>query len=193
MRLLVLVLLVGLISVSPAFGFEPVTVAQTANGGMIGVYADPGGADCNLVDAIPGLCTYYVMHMYAPAVTASQFMIVSEHLGIFLSEISPFFVVIGTSATGIQIAYGACLASPIHILTLNYFCQGITPPCATMSVVGHPTAEPPGLFAADCDYNLVRACGLTSPINGDGSCPCVDDLPSGVEPATWGHVKAMFR
>ena len=88
--------------------------------------------------------------------------------------------------------YDGCLTGPIHILTMTYLCQGLTPPCGYMSVVGHPDDLQPGPVAVDCSgENHLDVQGYTSYINNDGSCPCVSPIP--VQETTWGQVKALFR
>ena len=169
--------------------FANVAVAQV--GGNLAVYADPLALSCDLEDFAPMLCEYYVIHMLTPGVAGSQFKIDTNHLGIFLAETSPFPIVIGDSRNGIVIGYGACFSGQIHILTMTYFCQGLTPRCGEMSVVGHPTANPPGLLAVDCSHQLVPAQGYTSYINNDGSCPCTSPIP--VQETTWGGVKALYQ
>jgi len=164
------------------------SVAQP--GGNLAVYADPLALSCDLMD-IPGICEYTVVHMLTPGVTASQFKIETNHLGILVGWTSPFGVVLGDPLSGIAIGYGVCLSGQIQVLTMIYFCQGITPPCGGMSVVGHPTANPPGLLAADCSNNVVPVQGYTSYINNDGRCPCTSPIP--VQETTWGQVKALYQ
>ena len=160
-------------------------------GGNIAVYADINALSCDLTDIAVTVCDYYVIHMLTPGVTASQFKIDTNHQGTYLGEFSPFPTVIGDSRNGITIAYGQCLTGPIHILTMTYLCQGLTPPCGYMRVVSHPNGAPPGLLAADCNETIVPVQGYTSYINNDGSCPCMSPIP--VQETTWGQVKALYQ
>lgn len=154
-------------------------------GGFIGVYSDDTGSGCNLVDNTTGTCSYYVVHTLAPATSGSRFKVVSQHAGIPLGD-TPVFFTTGTSQAGVSIDYGGCMdaSAGLHILTLNYYCQGTTPACATFEVVPGPD----GLEALDCEFpaQWMPANGWTSYINDDGSCPC--DLPGnpeiGVLPST---------
>lgn len=150
-----------------------------AQGGFIGVYSDDTGSACNLTDNTTAVCSYYVIHSLSPATRGSRFRIESQHAGIKLGDTPVFLGTTGSSETGVSISYGACTdaSEGLHVLTLNYFCQGTTPACATMEVV----AGPDGLEAMDCDspVNWVPATGWTSYINNDGSCPC--DLPGNPE------------
>jgi len=182
-KLLVLSAIILLIVASAA-------VAQV--GGNLAVYADVNALSCDLEDRRVGeICEYYVIHMLTPGVAASQFKIDTNHGGGFMTESSPYIIIRGDSRNGIIISYGACRSGPIHILTLTYFCLNITPPCAEMSVVGHPTANPPGLLAWDCNNVRVPAQGYTSYINSDGNCPCTSPIP--VQETTWGLVKALYQ
>jgi len=178
MKQLLLSAVVLLFGASLAFAQAP--------GGIIGVYSDQGAGSCELEDfAGFGVTDYYVVHTHVRC-TGSQFMVTSGHLGTPLPDKPVFPVTVGTSATGVSIGYGACYGVPRHILTISFFCEGLTPYGTTMQVVGHPTATPPGLLATDCAGNLVEATGLTSYINR----PC--NSPVAVEESTWGKVKALF-
>jgi len=158
-------------------------------GGWIAVVS-PADTTCALVDGA-GLCEYYIFHLAAPdGVTGSQFMINKGHAGTEFPEDVHFAVAVGNTNVGLSVGYGLCLVSPIHIATLTFFCQGTTPACATMEVVGHPTATPPGLLSVDCDSNLLYAAGGISYINDDGSCPCVD--PVSTQQSNWGRIKALY-
>ena len=181
------------------FALTVIVVLGAANtalaqpGGNIAVYADINAISCDLMDIGVTVCDYYVIHMLAPdGVTLSSFKIDTNHQGTYLGEFSPFPVFIGDSRNGITIAYGQCLTGPIHILTVTYLCQGLTPPCGYMSVVGNPNGLPPGLKAVDCLFeNHLDVQGYTSYINNDGSCPCMSPVP--VHETTWGQVKALYQ
>ena len=73
---------------------------------------------------------------------------------------------------------------------MRYFCQGTTPSCAIVRVVGHPDATPPGLLAVDCEQNLVLVDGGVSFINDDGTCPCAVVK---THDTTWGQIKEIYR
>lgn len=162
-----------------------------AQGGSIGVFADAGGSSCNLTDAAPGLLSLYVVHVLTPGATASQFAapMPACMLGAtYLSDSSPFSVVIGSSQTGVAIGYGACLAAPIHCLTIQYFASGLSTACCYYSVIPDPNL-PSGLIeVVDCAENLISATGGVGIINPDGTCQC--DVPT--QDTTWGKVKSIF-
>jgi len=142
--------------------------------GFIGVYSDAGGTDCSLADSSTALCSYYVVHSLTSNVRGARFRISSEHLGTVLPNGRPFTVTVGNAIDGVEIDYGSCMdvTGGLHILTLNYFCQGLTPACARIEVVEHPTVPPPGLSANECSLGQVPVEGWTSYINNDGSCEC---------------------
>ena len=76
-------------------------------------------------------------------------------LGLYLSDTAVFPVTIGSSQTGVAIGYGACLAAPIHILSINVFCQGLTPPCCYYSVLPDPQTLSGQIEVVDCANNLL--------------------------------------
>ncbi|MCK4776515.1 MAG: hypothetical protein KAT30_17080, partial [Candidatus Krumholzibacteria bacterium] len=75
---------------------------------------------------------------------------------------------------------------------IDYFAQGLSPPCSYIQVVADPLAyDPPGIQVADCAFppNVVNATGGDVVVNPDASCMC--NIP--VEETTWGKVKALYR
>jgi hypothetical protein len=118
--------------------------------------------------------TVYVFHMQTPGATACQFKI--EQQGganlIWLFDSPAFPVYFGNSQTGAIVAYGACLSGPIHVMTISYFGNGISPTCSRLEVVGHPTATPPGLLSVDCAVNILEASGCGATVNPDAGCMC---------------------
>lgn len=162
-----------------------------AQGGSIGVFSDAGGSSCNLTDAAPGLLSFYVVHVLTPGATASQFSapMPACMLGAsYLSDTGIFPVTIGSSQTGVAIGYGACLAAPIHCLTINYFGGGLTTPCCYYGVYPDPNLTSGNIEVVDCTENLITATGGVGIINPDGTCQC--DVPT--QDTTWGKVKSIF-
>jgi hypothetical protein len=164
--------------------------AAFGQAGTIGVYADLTGANCHVADAIPGLTGWNVVHTNTAGATASQFMIPlpSCNLATFLSDTPVFAVTIGASQTGVAIGYGACLAAPIHILTMNMFTSGITGPCCAITVIPDPNVPSGQIEVVDCGNNLIFGSGFTSYINGNSTCPCT----VATEESTWGQVKSLY-
>jgi hypothetical protein len=168
-------------------------VAQT--GGGIGIYSDLVGVDCNLWDNVAGLCPYYVVHIPLPgsigAATASQFSAPKPvcHLGQWLSDTAIFAVTIGSSQTGVAIGYGTCLPLPLHVLTMNYFCNGLTGACCQYDVLPDPNIASGNIEAVDCNFVTHVAAGMCAMVNPDASCPC---WATPVEETTWGKIKAVY-
>ncbi len=162
-----------------------------AQGGTLMLFSDPSGLDCDLHDDAPGLCTYYVVHMGTAGATASQFAAPKPacHMGIFLSDTGQYAVTIGSSQTGTAIGYGACLSSPIHILTINFFCQGLTGECCMYSIVPDPNIASGQIEVVDCSETLVYGSGGTSAVNPTVSC-CCQCTPA--KESTWGKVKSLY-
>jgi hypothetical protein len=161
-------------------------------GGDIGVFADTGGAGCNIVDATPGLLELYVVHMNTGGATASQFAapLPSCMTGVsWLSDLFAYPVTTGNSQTSIAIAYGTCLASPIHVLTIQCFASGLSETCCMYPVV--PAVEAPSgqIEVVDCSFTLVYGNGLISSVNADATCMCGAVR---VEESTWGKIKAIY-
>jgi len=169
-----------------------------AGAGSVGVFADPAGTVCNLYDSAPGLFLAYVVHVYAPGATASQFRVTSNNAMTYLSEaVTAPYIKIGTcagpSGFGCAIAYGGCYPSPIMILTLQYFASGISPQCSYFKVEPDISVTPPkaDVLATDCASppNLLIATGGTAYINPNATCEC--DVP--VEETSWGQIKSLYK
>jgi hypothetical protein len=152
--------------------------------GYIGLYSDPGGTTCTLND-FPGLCFVYVIHKATPGATASQYLVVDQGLGatFFLSDVyGPGILNIGTSHTGVAMAYGGCRPSDILLITMQYFCQGTAIPCATTRVIADPASATGTIEVNDCSLpipNRLVGGGSVLTWNDTGSCdpPCGPVLP----------------
>jgi len=183
MKRLFLITLVAVFSAS-------VAAAQVGN---IGLFADNAGADCNIVDNAVGLKPIYVVHVNAANVSAVQFSaVVPACFGAsFLSDTAVWPVTVGNSQTGVAVGYGVCLSSPIHVLTINVFAQGLASTCCQMTVAPHSAASSGEIEVVDCanDLFLLGTIGGTVTINPDGSCMC----SIGTEETTWGQVKALYQ
>lgn len=179
------------------------TVSVTAlppaapSGGVIGLYADTGGTTCEISDSSPGLLQLYVIHTGISTATACQFAApipscMSGATWLSDTQISPF-VYIGDSQTGISIAYGECLAGPIHVLTINILVQGSSETCCEFRVIPDPKAFTGQILATDCLVvpNLLEASGSSVVINPDASCPCVTSTVK-IENTSWGCIKALY-
>lgn len=166
-------------------------VSAQAQGGTIMVFSDTNGLDCDFHDNAPGLCPFYVLHFAMPGATASQFAAPkpSCYLATYLSDTSVFAVTIGNSQSGVAIGYGACLPAPVHILTINYFCQGLTQECCFYDVVADPATPSGQIEVVDCSENLLIGWGGTSVINPAPWC-CCRCTPT--EDSTWGKVKSLY-
>jgi len=146
----------------------------SAPGPVIGIYSDPEGKNCNLLDQGPGQCKYYVV-LYAPqgargaefrvpTPTCATISLVEEKLSDAVD------VAIGNSQTGISVAFGDCLYGVVPLLELTYSCWGTTGSCCEWPVLANPSSGM--LQIVDCAFQLQPATGLVSVINPDNTCPC---------------------
>jgi hypothetical protein len=160
-------------------------------GGYIGVYGDAQAMNCNIVEA-GGLVSVYVVHTHTTAATASQFAAPRPNCmtgATWLSDSYVQPVVIGDSQNGISVGYGACLPTPIHVLTILYFGNGATEPCCMYPVLPHPDATSGRVEVIDCEFNSLFATAGTSIVNSDDGCICG---AISVKKSTWGRVKALY-
>ncbi len=175
--------------------FALMLVAGVAFGqaGSIGIFADPVGANCNLIEAPPlGLKMYYVVHVYCPGATASQYRAkvpLCMTAAIWLSDTNMFPVAVGNSQIGFSTGYGACKVSPIHTQIINVFGQGLTGPCCRWFVDADPLLPSGQIEVSDCGFNVIYATGGQGIVNPNGTCQC--NVPT--EDTTWGQVKALYE
>jgi hypothetical protein len=189
MRNVLLLMLVLMLTASLAF-------AQTNRVGLFGVSDPTTDADCNIAD-VSGLLPVYAVHLQdgpgGPTMIASQFKseIPGCFTGTWLSDTAIYPVTVGNSQVGVAIGYGVCIATPIHVLTINLFASGTTPPCCIWPVEGDPNI-PSGLVEfVNCDNDLLTGVGQSGIINADGTCPCADIVAT--DDATWGKIKALYH
>ena len=123
--------------------------------------------------------------------TASQFKLQVDGVPLtWVGDSSPFPGVIGNTSTGVAVAYGSCLVSPIHVVQATF--MGTSAACDMVRVVDDPIAVPPGIYMTDCASpvpNLVIIPGGSAYVNDDGTCPC--NVPA--EDTSWGQIKALYQ
>jgi len=180
MKKALLLTLVLVVSASMAF----------AQAGSVGLFADTGGTDCNLADLTPGLTAYYAVHVYHAGAIACQFAAPKPAclLATWLSDTAVFPVTVGGSQGGVAIGYGSCQGAPTHVLTINYFTQGLTAPCCVYPVVNDPNIPSGEIEVVDCANNLLVGTGGVGIVNSSPNCDC--DVPT--EDTTWGKVKSLY-
>ena len=115
-----------------------------AGTGSIGIFADNAGVSCNLSDPGAGLTQYFIVHVNAVSVSASQYSAPKPacFTSTYLSDTNAFPVTVGSSQTGVSVGYGSCRTSPILLQTLSYFTSGTTPVCCYYPVLADPNAVP---------------------------------------------------
>jgi hypothetical protein len=177
------------------------SAAAMAQGGLSGLYIDPWGNECDFDDNGFGIIDVLVVHKFAPEAGAVEFMVRTSpgFTGTYPGEeiMIPNGAKCGNSYSGISFAYGECLSSPIHILTIRYVLYGTSAPLSYLKVVADSHAHPPGIYMVDCNRpypNLLPALGGRACINNDGTVNCTT-TPEQVTPTqvpTWGGIKALY-
>ncbi|MEE9269296.1 MAG: hypothetical protein V3V49_03460 [Candidatus Krumholzibacteria bacterium] len=166
-------------------------VATTATGqinGTVSLYSESLFTTSEAADTAPGILTVYVVHDNAlqPNHTSVMFMVNGGggFTGTWLDETSQHPVVVGSSPSGITIAYGTCLTAPHHVLTTRYVLFGTSATNSYLQVLGHP--DVPG------HQILVSLCvGMTATVAGGTLTVNRSVVPT--EATTWGRIKALYR
>ncbi len=168
-RLLMILILLSLLVSGPALG---------QGIGAVGLCADQQATSMHIEDNAPGVVNIYAIVVYASeGVSAVQFSAPIPECfkgAVYLGETTMFPLVIGNSQAGVAVAFGQCLVSPIHVLTINVFAQGLTDTCCFYPVLPDPIVSSGEVEFVDCDENLVHGTGLTS-IVGEFGPPWVGD------------------
>ncbi len=155
--------------------------------GTVSLYADSNFTETTVVDTVPRVLRVYVVHKQpARAYYGIQFKVAESpgFTGTWVTEESPFVVAIGTSQTGISIAYGSCLAPPTHLLTMLYVLDGKSVADSYVEAQAHPGAE----------FSEIEAY----------LCAGMWDYPAGgrlevkpnvvpIEETTWGRIKVIYK
>ncbi len=159
--------------------------------GVIMLSSDPAGTSCNLADRTAGLCSYYVVHTETSGASAASFSAAAPSCvaATWLSDTAVFPVILGDSQNGVSIGYGGCRSGPVHILTINFLCQGLTGSCCAYRVLPHPDVESGEIEISDCTFNVQNATGGRAVFNATAGCPC----GYGSEASTWGKVKTLYE
>jgi hypothetical protein len=156
----------------------------------IGIFADIGAADCNAYDIAPAVLKFYVVHVRNLAADAAWFSAPQPSCfssAVHLSDTPVFPVTNGSSQTGVEVHYGSCRVSSTHLLTIEYFVQGLTGSCCYYPVGPHP--DHGDIMVKNCGAELNVATGGEAIINPTAECTC----STPVQETTWGRIKAMYR
>jgi hypothetical protein len=171
MRLFILSTVLILVAFGPA---------PDAGGAVVGLFNDLQATEPVIHDAGPGLKSIYAFVILTPGATATQFSAPVPACfkgATWLADQAPFPVTIGNSQTGVAIGFGSCLASPIHVLTINVFAQGLTDSCCFYQVLPDPNVPSGEVEVVDCNAVLIPATGMTSIVSphGGGFPPLIGD------------------
>ena len=151
-----------------------------AQAGYICLFSDNLGTDCSLWDNAPGvLCQYHVVYINHGPATAVQFAAPAPPClqATYLNDTPKFTVTLGNSQDGVAIGFGGCPSAPVHVLTINFWGDGLTGPCCDYPVIPHPLSFSGLIEATDCYFQTMFPTGGTAVVNPDGNCPC-DPTPS---------------
>lgn len=148
------------------------------------IFSDEGLTDSTLVDDAPRIVNLYVVHTDFDYGTGVRFATIADpgFTGVWLGDASSYYP-LGNSTTDLSIAYGACLAAPVLVVTISYQMYGTSAACSRLRIA--PAA---GFSAAIC----LSGGGCWS----ENACQTGTlhvNCPVATEPSTWGRVKALYR
>ncbi|MBI4719770.1 MAG: T9SS type A sorting domain-containing protein [Chitinivibrionia bacterium] len=156
-------------------------LSAQAPGGIIRIYADEQGTDCNFSDQAPGVVSYYLFQEYSPGASAIEFQLDLTGFDYFsyLGDTSPFQLKIGNFLQGVSISYGTCLYETVFLGAAHFRGLGTTPPCHYVRAKNHPIPGIPEAttpIAVDCwqPRQFLLVDGGVGVINPSEDCQCPD-------------------
>jgi hypothetical protein len=163
--------------------------------GYVTVYADASGASCSLLDDAPRTFNVYVLHEEMNGIVGVDFRLAASDGfdGAYVTEvITPPFLVLGDTQSGISFAYTTCFVGSAVLVTVTYAGSGTSAPCSYLEVVAHPDYVAWGILVQNCLFDSYRAPTRGRLyVNPDGDCPPWCVVPT--RQTTWGGVKALYR
>lgn len=165
----------------------------------IGLFSDSGASSCSLTDTTPGFFQVFIVVQNFDEMIGIEFQVV-PHPGftpVIVGELSPLPApgIAGDAYSGILVAFGECLSSPLHIYTLTYQGFGTSETCAYLAIVRNPQSISGFVRGTDCNFNDIlipqSSTGMLH-VNPNGSCNSCG-FPVPVEHTTWGAVKALYN
>jgi hypothetical protein len=158
----------------------------------IGLYADTEGINCWLYDSGDGPLTFYAVAIVSSGTVGVQFsapqpacMVGTTYLG----DDIVFPKTIGNSQYDVAIAFDACLTTPVHVLTINYYGTGQSTTCCEYPVLAGANDPNIGPSSVDCSNNVQQVGGYFITVNPNDLCLCI--VPT--ESSTWGTIKALYH
>lgn len=169
-----------------------------AHNGALSLYTNQSIARCD--STIGPLSTvtinmYYVKDLGVNLGNAVEFRLInSDPRAIFTNTVwSPAITLsLGTVDAGISLTGPSCLGGTENVTYIGaidvFWADFATPvPTFTVSVVGDPTADPPGIYVLQCNPANTRISVLGGTFVFNGSCN------PGVQPKSWGAIKELYR
>jgi len=171
-----------------------------AQGGIIGLYKDTSGNDCDLVvsQGDPYFIVHVVHHVWeeAAGVVFSAPPPGCSGLQWLADAIDPPMIYIGSTRDGIWISYSGCRTGSVHVMDILTYSYSSPQGCCEWQVLYNAMEVEPWPFGYSCGENPehLPAYGERSTITEDGNpvpnCFCYHSIPT--EATTWGKVKAMY-
>jgi hypothetical protein len=180
----------------------------SAQGGVVGVYADPASGYCLVTDT-PGQKTLYVMHKFTVGSVSSHFRVElsAGFTGALTSWSAPGGTLEGDLLTGATVTYDECTAGSFIILELQFMMFGTSDECSWVRIAADPASVDGMVDVYNCELQRTPAAWTGTHVQHDPFLFCPDltvedhtppsclpfTPPLAVESATWGAVKALYR
>ncbi len=167
--------------------------------GTLGLYTDPTGTDCRLIDTPSGVFKVYVVHDATQGASGVSFSAPTPACmtgATWVGDDKPYAVTFGSSQGGVSIGYGRCETGPTHVLTVTYFMAGTSSSCCLYPVKDNPIFPSGQIEITNCDTRDLQivygTLGVISTVNGDASCDCTFQSTATRHESSWGRVKTLY-
>jgi hypothetical protein len=111
--------------------------------GVLGLFNDEYGTDCNLHDVAPQIMTIYVVHNHTTGAQAARFKATLPACmigAVYLTEATMWPIKIGIAPTGTLVGYGGCETGHVLVMTISVFGNGLSSDCCVFALQPAPDA-----------------------------------------------------
>jgi hypothetical protein len=141
--------------------------------GYLGIYSDPVGVNCSLVDQAPGPVDVYVVARSFMGATGVQFAAPQPpcFTGVYLGEeVGAGFIATGNSQDGMWVSFAGCVMDAAPVVTIRYMGLGTTPDCCEYPLLPAPGSS--HALLVDCNFTAGLCLVESFVFNQNATCPC---------------------
>lgn len=159
--------------------------------GSIGVYGDPLGSSCELLDdGSDGIRSAYIVHTGTGCKTGSSFSAPFPSCMVgptLIADVLTQGIAIGSSQSGISVGYGNAFEGPVLVMTIFYTTQHKAKKCCPWEVLPNPQFGELEYTTCDVIIEEEPIPGWYGIVNSKRRCPCVPQSTA----FKWRKIRAL--